>query len=135
MTGLLRFCAANCARAAPQGDALNVLVFFVVVASLFPLGRRARAEPAARDGGGVAWIAAPARRAAVAAAPVRQRTMPTERSEQMLVSPQPLVLVVLAKIAAHWLCTGLPLALAGAAHRPAIQTFRQTRSAVCLHRC
>jgi heme exporter protein B len=31
--------------------------------------------------------------------------------EQMLLIPQPLVIVVLAKIAAHWLLTGLPLVL------------------------
>src|SRR5260221_5190588 len=30
----------------------------------------------------------------------------------MVSRPQPLLLVVLAKICAHWLCTGLPLALA-----------------------
>ena len=93
-----------------KGDALNVLVFFVVVASLFPLGVGPEPNQLRAMAAGVAWIGALL--AAVLSLP---RLFAADHAdgtlEQMLVSPQPLPLVVLAKIVAHWLLTGLPLAL------------------------
>jgi heme exporter protein B len=93
-----------------KGDALNVLVFFVVVASLFPLGVGPEPNQLRAMGAGVAWIAA-----LLAALLSLPRLFAADHAdgtlEQMLVSPQPLAVVVLAKIAAHWLLTGLPLAL------------------------
>jgi heme exporter protein B len=93
-----------------KGDALNVLVFFVVVASLFPLGVGPEANQLRAMAAGVAWIAA-----LLAALLSLPRLFAADYAdgtlEQMLVAPQPLALVVLAKIAAHWLLTGLPLAL------------------------
>ena len=94
-----------------QGDVLNVLVFFVVVASLFPLGVGPEPNQLRAMGAGVVWVAA-----LLAALLSLPRMFAADFAdgtlEQMLVSPQPLALVVLGKIAAHWLCTGLPLALA-----------------------
>src|SRR6266481_1169790 len=94
-----------------KGDALNVLVFFIVVASLFPLGVGPEPNQLRAMAAGVAWIAALL--AAVLSLP---RLFAADHAdgtlEQMLVSPQPLATVVLAKTAAHWLLTGLPLALA-----------------------
>jgi heme exporter protein B len=93
-----------------KGDALNVLVFFVVVASLFPLGVGPEPGQLRAMAAGVAWIAA-----LLAALLSLPRLFAADYAdgtlEQMLVSPQPLAVVVLAKIAAHWLLTGLPLAL------------------------
>ncbi len=94
-----------------KGDALNVLVFFVVVASLFPLGVGPEPNQLRAMAAGVAWIGALL--AAVLSLPrLFAADLADGTLEQMLVSPQPLMLVVLAKIAAHWLLTGLPLALA-----------------------
>lgn len=94
-----------------KGDVLNVLVFFVVVASLFPLGVGPEPEQLRAMAAGVTWIAA-----LLAALLSLPRLFAADYAdgtlEQMLVSPQPLALVVLAKITAHWLSTGLPLALA-----------------------
>jgi heme exporter protein B len=94
-----------------KGDALNVLVFFVVVASLFPLGVGPEANQLRAMGAGVVWIGALL--AAVLSLP---RLFAADYAdgtlEQMLLSPQPLPLVVLGKTAAHWLLTGLPLAFA-----------------------
>ena len=94
-----------------KGDVLNVLVFFVVVASLFPLGVGPEPNQLRAMAAGVTWIAALL--AAVLSLP---RLFAADHAdgtlEQMLVSPQPLAVVVLAKIVAHWLLTGLPLALA-----------------------
>ena len=93
-----------------KGDALNVLVFFMVVASLFPLGVGPEPNQLRVMAAGVTWIAALL--AAVLSLP---RLFAADYAdgtlEQMLVSPQPLAVIVLAKIAAHWLLTGLPLAL------------------------
>jgi heme exporter protein B len=94
-----------------KGDALNVLVFFVVVASLFPLGVGPEPNQLRAMAAGVTWIAALL--AAVLSLP---RLFAADYAdgtlEQMLVSPEPLAVIVLAKTAAHWLLTGLPLALA-----------------------
>jgi len=88
-----------------------VLVFFVVVASLFPLGVGPEPNQLRAMAAGVVWIAA-----LLAALLSLPRLFAADYAdgtlEQMLVSPQPLAVVVLAKIAAHWLLTGLPLALA-----------------------
>jgi heme exporter protein B len=94
-----------------KGDVLTVLVFFIVVASLFPLGVGPEPNQLRAMAAGVAWIAALL--AAVLSLP---RLFAADYAdgtlEQMLVAPQPLIVVVLAKCAAHWLLTGLPLALA-----------------------
>ena len=94
-----------------KGDVLNVLVFFVVVGSLFPLGVGPEPNQLRAMAAGVAWIAALL--AAVLSLP---RLFAADHAdgtlEQMLVSPAPLGAIVLAKAAAHWLLTGLPLALA-----------------------
>jgi heme exporter protein B len=93
-----------------KGDVLNVLVFFVVVASLFPLGVGPEPNQLRAMGAGVAWIAA-----LLAALLSLPRLFAADYAdgtlEQMLVSPQPLAVVVLSKITAHWLLSGLPLAL------------------------
>jgi len=93
-----------------KGDVLNVLVFFVVVGSLFPLGVGPEPNQLRAMAAGVAWIAA-----LLAALLSLPRLFAADYAdgtlEQMLVSPQPLAVVVLAKIAAHWLLTGLPLVL------------------------
>jgi len=93
-----------------KGDVLNVLVFFVVVASLFPLGVGAEPGQLRAMAAGVVWIAALL--AAVLSLP---RLFAADHAdgtlEQMLVSPQPLLVIVLSKASAHWLLTGLPLAL------------------------
>lgn len=94
-----------------KGEALNVLVFFVVVASLFPLGVGPEPNQLRAIAAGVVWIAALL--AALLSLPrLFAADLADGTLEQMLVAPQPLALVVLAKIAAHWLTTGLPLAIA-----------------------
>jgi heme exporter protein B len=94
-----------------KGDAFNVLVFFVVVASLFPLGVGPEPNQLRSMAAGVIWIAA-----LLAALLSLPRLFAADYAdgtlEQMLVSQHPLAVIVLAKSAAHWLLTGLPLALA-----------------------
>jgi len=93
-----------------RGDVLNVLVFFLIVASLFPLGVGPEPDKLRGIAAGVIWIAA-----LLAALLSLPRLFAADYAdgtlEQLLVAPQPLAIVVLGKIAANWLLTGLPLAL------------------------
>ena len=91
-------------------DILTALFFFIIVVSLFPLGIGSQNETLRFIAPGVVWVAA-----LLASLLVLERLFADDYAdgslEQMLLIPQPLVIVVLAKIAAHWLLTGLPLVL------------------------
>ncbi|MBI1943888.1 MAG: heme exporter protein CcmB [Betaproteobacteria bacterium] len=93
-----------------RGDIVNVLVFFVIVASLFALGVGPEPNQLRAMAAGVVWVAALL--AAMLSLPrLFAADLADGTLEQLLVSPQPVLVVVAAKIAAHWLLTGLPLAL------------------------
>lgn len=98
------------AAARRRGDVLTVLVFFGVVASLFPLGVGSEPRLLREIGPGVVWVAA-----LLASLVSLPRLFVADHAdgslERLLLSPQPLALLVLAKVAAHWLTTGLPLVL------------------------
>ncbi len=92
------------------GDVLNPLFFFAMVCTLFPLAVGPSAAQLMFIGPGVLWVAA------------LLATLLTLNSlfvsdyedgslEQLLVSPQPLPVLVLGKTIAHWLCSGVPLVL------------------------
>ncbi len=82
--------------------------FFVVVVTLFGLGARPNDPQLATFAPAVLWVAG-----LLAALLTLERLFRPDLEdgtlEQMCLSPTPLVLVVLAKLAAHWLLTGLPL--------------------------
>jgi heme exporter protein B len=91
-----------------KSDVLNTLFFFVVVVTMVPLG--IGPEPALlRDiAAGVVWVAALL--AAILSLPrLFANDYADGTLEQMLLSAEPLSLIVLGKAAAHWLTTGLPL--------------------------
>ncbi len=93
-----------------KGDAANVLVFFVIVASLFPLGAGPEPGQLRAIAPGVIWVAALL--AAMLSLPrMFAADLADGTLEQMLVAPRALPAIVLGKIGAHWLATGLPLAL------------------------
>ncbi len=91
-------------------DVATPLVFFAIVVSLFPLG--VSPEPAVLRtlAPGVLWVAA-----LLATLLSLSRLFAADYAdgtlEQLALSPQPLTALVLAKIAAHWVTTGLPLLL------------------------
>lgn len=89
-------------------DVLTTLFFFVIVVSLFPLGVGTEKELLRILGPGVVWVAA-----LLASMLALERLFAADYEdgtlEQMLMTPQPLALMVFAKVAAHWLLTGLPL--------------------------
>ena len=93
-----------------KSDVLNTLFFFVVVVTMVPLG--IGPEPALlRDiAAGVVWVAALL--AAILSLPrLFANDYADGTLEQMLLSAEPLSLIVLGKAAAHWLTTGLPLTI------------------------
>jgi len=93
-----------------KGEVLTPLVFFVVVASLFPLGVGAETNLLLRMAPGVLWVSA-----LLAAMLSLQRMFSTDYAdgslEQMVLSSTPLGLLVLSKALAHFLLSGLPLVL------------------------
>ena len=92
------------------GETLLVIAFFVLVATLFPLGVGAEPQLLARIGPGVIWVCALL--AAFLALPGMFATDYADGSlEQMTLSPHPMAGWVSGKIAAHWIATGLPLTI------------------------
>ncbi len=91
-------------------DVLTSVLFFVIVVTLFPLGVGPEPEMLQSIAPGVIWVAALLATLLsldrLFAADLRDGTL-----EQMLLVPQPLTVLVLAKILAHWLVAGLPLVL------------------------
>ena len=93
-----------------KGEVLTPLVFFVVIASLFPLGVGPESALLLRMAPGVLWVSA-----LLAAMLSLQRLFATDYAdgslEQMALSSTPLGLLVLAKALSHFLLSGLPLVL------------------------
>jgi heme exporter protein B len=91
-------------------EVMTSLVFFVVVASLFPLGIGPESQLLQRIAPGVIWVAA-----LLATLLGLPRLFSADHAdgtlEQMALSPQPLLLLVAGKVMAHWLLCGLPLVL------------------------
>lgn len=93
-----------------QADIISVLFFFVIVVSLFPLGIGPEPEQLRKLAPGVLWVAA-----LLATMLSLPRLFADDHRdgtlEQLALAPQPLALIVLGKVLAHWLVSGLPLAL------------------------
>lgn len=92
-------------------EALLPLGFFIVAAGLFPLGVGPEPQMLRQIAPGVVWVCA----LLAAMLSVTQMFASDHHDgslEQMLLAPQPLVVLVAGKVFAHWLVTGLPLVLA-----------------------
>ena len=91
-------------------DVLSTLFFFVIVVSLFPLGIGPDMALLRTVAPGVVWVAA-LLASMLALARVFTSDFQDGTLEQLLLTPQPLYLIVLGKVLALWLFSGLPLAL------------------------
>ncbi|MCP4287237.1 MAG: heme exporter protein CcmB [Gammaproteobacteria bacterium] len=93
-----------------KSDVFSTLFFFVIVVSLFPLGIGPEMNTLRLIAPGVVWVAA-----LLASMLALERLFAADHDdgtlEQMILAPQPLFILVLGKVAAHWLVTGLPLVL------------------------
>jgi heme exporter protein B len=88
----------------------NPLIFFVLVVTLFPLAVTPTPEALRAMAPGVIWVSA---LLAVLLSLDRLFKQDYEDGslDQLMLSPNPLMILVLAKVTAHWLLTGLPLVI------------------------
>jgi len=112
LTACMQIVLRDLRLALRQGlDAVMVLMFFVITVTLFPLGVGPEPNLLARMAPGVIWVAA-LLSTMLSLDRLFQHDYEDGSLEQMLLSPVPLEAVVLSKVGAHWLLTGLPLIVA-----------------------
>ncbi|MEK9726119.1 MAG: heme exporter protein CcmB, partial [Rhodospirillaceae bacterium] len=112
MTGFAAIVAREVKLAQRQGmDSVMVVMFFVIAVVLFPFGVGPEPNILARIAGGVIWVAA-----LLAAMLSLERLFQADYEDGSLeilaLQPVALEIAVAAKVAAHWLTTGLPLIVA-----------------------
>ena len=92
-------------------DSLLVVVFFVIAVVLFPFGVGPEPNILARIAAGIIWVAA-----LLASMLSLERLFQADYEdgslELLVLSPVTLEIIILAKVLAHWLTTGLPLIIA-----------------------
>lgn len=111
MTGFVALLRRDLALAFREGSALGTaLGFYLVVVALLPLGLGPDLKLLARIAPGVLWVALLL--AALLSLPRLFEADHEDGSlEVMATAPLPLELAVVAKALAHWISTGIPLAL------------------------
>ena len=112
MNGFTAILRRDLQLAMRQGaDSVMVVAFFMVTTTLFPFGVGPEANILARIASGVIWVSA-----LLAAMLSLERVFQTDYEdgtlELLTLSPVSLEVVVLGKVVAHWLTTGLPLIIA-----------------------
>jgi heme exporter protein B len=93
-----------------RADVLSTLFFFVIVVSLFPLGIGPETTLLRTIAPGVVWVAA-LLASMLSLGRVFANDYQDGTLEQMLLTPQPLYLVVMGKVLAQWLVSEVPLVL------------------------
>lgn len=93
-----------------RADVLSTLFFFVIVVSLFPLGIGPETQLLRQVAPGVVWVAA-LLASMLSLGRVFANDYQDGTLEQMLLTPQPLYLVVMGKVLAQWLVSEVPLVL------------------------
>lgn len=91
-----------------RAEVLLVMVFFLLVASLFPFATSPQSALLRQIGPGIAWVSA-----LLAILLSLPRLFAADHAdgtlEQMLLSPEPLQAIVAGKVLAHWVVTCVPL--------------------------
>ncbi len=93
-----------------RGELANPLLFFLMIVTLYPLGVSPEVDLLRKIAPGVIWIAA-LLSALFSLENLFRSDFEDGALEQMLLSAHPLSLLVLAKVLAHWLVSGLPMLL------------------------
>jgi heme exporter protein B len=91
-----------------RADVLTTLFFFVMVTTLFPLGVGPERDLLRTMAPGILWVAA-LLSAMLSLGRLFALDLADGTLEQLRLSPEPLSLIVLGKVLAHWLVSGLPL--------------------------
>lgn len=93
-----------------RAELLTTLFFFIIVVSLFPLAIGPEAQLLRSMAPGILWVAA-----LLASMLALGRLFGPDHAdgtlEQMALSTEPLAVIVVGKVLAHWLLSGLPLVL------------------------
>jgi heme exporter protein B len=93
-----------------RAELANPLLFFLMVVSLFPLGISPESKDLQQIAPGIIWVAA-LLAAMLSLDSLFRSDFEDGTLEQIALASHPLPLLVLAKVLAHWLITGLPLIL------------------------
>jgi heme exporter protein B len=89
---------------------MQPLIFFAIITTLFPLAISPALDELRRIAPGIVWVAAMLA-SLLALESLFRPDVEDGTMEQWVLSGQPLSLLLLAKVATHWLLTGLPLVL------------------------
>lgn len=93
-----------------RGDVINPLVFFLIAITMIPLALGPEKAVLVRIAPGIIWVMA-LLATLLSLDNLFRSDFDDGSLEQLLISPYPLTLSVLAKVCVHWLATGLPLTL------------------------
>ena len=93
-----------------RGDLANPIIFFFIVIVLIPLGLTPESDRLSEIAPGILWVMA-LLASLLSLDSLFQNDYDDGTLEQIIILPQPLYFMVLAKIIVHWLVTGLPLSL------------------------
>ncbi|OGT32108.1 MAG: heme exporter protein CcmB [Gammaproteobacteria bacterium RBG_16_51_14] len=91
-----------------QAELVNPLIFFIMVVTLFPFAFGSDSELLQRITAGMIWITA-LLASTLSLDSIFRSDFDDGSIEQIVLSRYSLILLVAAKITAHWLLTGLPL--------------------------
>jgi len=93
-----------------RADVLATLFFFLIVVSLFPFGVGPEPQLLRAIAPGIVWVAA-LLASMLSLGRIFGNDYQDGTLEQILLTPQPIFLLVLAKMLAHWLVSELPLVI------------------------
>ena len=93
-----------------MSDLLNPLLLFLMVVTLFPLALGPQKSVLEHNASAIIWAAA-VLAASISLDRMFRSDMEDGSLEQILLSPYPDIILVIAKILAHWLMTGAPLTI------------------------
>ena len=91
-----------------QSDLINPLLFFLIVVTLFPLAVGPEQSTLQKLAPAIIWVAA-VLASSLSLDGIFRSDYEDGSLEQLLLSPQPKLLLIMAKISAHWLLSGAPL--------------------------
>ena len=91
-----------------QSDLVNPLLFFIIIITMFPLAVGPHRETLQQLAPAIIWVAA-VLAAGLTLDGIFRTDFEDGSLEQLMLSPHPGLLLVMAKICAHWLLSGAPL--------------------------
>lgn len=93
-----------------RSEVANPLLFFVIVVSLFPMALGPESSTLEPIASGIIWVGA-LLASLLSLDSLFRSDFDDGSLEQIALSPHPLAALVLAKVMAHWLVTGIPILL------------------------